>query len=255
MRPASLLRLAWRLPAVLIWILAGLLTLMLVYRFFSNQQRATIKKNWSGVLLMLCGLRTHVIFSAHQQSVPRQALIALNHVSWLDIFVVNHVVPATFIAKSEIRSWPILGWLVAGAGTIFIERGSRHAVRRVNHEIKRRLEQEEHVAFFPEGSTSDGFSLLPFHSSLFAAALTDDDQAYLTLPVQPAVLRYFEKDVRSARCAYIDHQTLVHSVVQILSTPGLSVELEFLPVIDSLAPPLTRHALAAQTEDQIRCAL
>jgi len=245
---------------MILLLVVGLLILALVFRLLGTAQRDRTKSLWSRLLLQICGVKVHLSFPQGQSRVPDTALIALNHVSWLDIFVLNTVVPATFVAKSEIRSWPVVGWLVAGAGTIFIERGSRHAVRRVNHEIRRRLERNEHVAFFPEGSTSNGFDLLPFHASLFAAALTDDptneDQlSQLILPVQPAVLRYFQDGLQSDRCAYIDHQTLVHSVMRIVSARGLSVELEFLPVITSLPPPMTRHAVAAKAEEQIRYAV
>jgi 1-acyl-sn-glycerol-3-phosphate acyltransferase len=254
-----MLRLAWRAPALLALILVGLLILVFAYRLFSQQRRDHIRCLWSRMLLEICGLKVALIDTrgtGQPLSGPASAqMIVLNHVSWLDIFVLNSVTPATFVAKSEIRSWPLIGWLVAGAGTVFVERGSRHKVRLLNHEITRRLQAGQRVAFFPEGKTTNGFGLLPFHTSLFAAALHEDQSDQLMVPIQPAALRYFQDGQASDCCAYIDDQTLVGSMVRILTAAQLSVELEYLPEILTLPRPVTRHAVAAKAEAMIRQAV
>ena len=87
-------------------------------------------------------------------------LWVVNHISWLDIFFLNGVRATAFIAKSEIRQWPVIGWLVAGAGTIFIERASRHAVHKVGLAMQTHFARKQAVGLFPEGTTSPGFDLM-----------------------------------------------------------------------------------------------
>jgi 1-acyl-sn-glycerol-3-phosphate acyltransferase len=253
-----MMRLAWRLLALLLLLLAGLIILIAFFPLMPRPWRDSVKGAWSRVLVMICGLRVHVVNPHYlRDSVGLQArsLTVLNHVSWLDIFVLNTVWPSTFVAKSEIRRWPVVGWLVAGAGTVFVERGKRHAVRDVNHAIARRIDQGEQVAFFPEGTTSSGDCLLPFHTSLFSAAIHDNDTAQMIMPVQPGVLQYFQHGQPSKICAYVGDMSLVASVLQILSAKGLSVTLEFLQPITQLPAPVTRHAIAAHAEQAMQQAL
>ena len=94
-------------------------------------------------------------------------MIVANHVSWLDIFVINALDPCRFVAKAEIRSWPVMGWLAAGAGTVFIARGNRRELRHIFKGIVSVLAQGQRVAFFPEGTTSRQGEVLPFHANLF----------------------------------------------------------------------------------------
>ena len=93
-------------------------------------------------------------------------LIVANHISWLDIFVLNALQPARFIAKAELQRWPVVGRLIANAGTLFIERERRRDTHTVNRHTVEALARGDVVAVFPEGTTSDGTGLLKFHSSL-----------------------------------------------------------------------------------------
>ncbi len=249
-----MIRLVWRVAALVAVLVAGLLILLFGYRWLPVGARSRIKQGWSRWLVSACGLRIQLVRSATSPT-PHPSFLVMNHVSWLDIFVLNAVLPATFVAKAEIRRWPLVGWLVAGSGTIFVERGSRHAVRRVNQLILKRLAAGERVAFFPEGTTTDGSGLLPFHTSLFAAAMVSDGETFQSQVIQPIALMYFQGDERTAVPAYIGDQTLVDSIVQILSTRDLSAQIHFLPVIDQIPTPVTRHVLAAESERRIRTAI
>jgi 1-acyl-sn-glycerol-3-phosphate acyltransferase len=253
-----MMRAAWRVLALIGLVLAGLLILFAGFRWLPLARQRAIKACWSRLVLRLCGVGRVVRRDHAAPLLERPCLIVMNHVSWLDIFVLNAVAPSTFVAKSEIRRWPLLGWLVADAGTIFVERGQRHAVRRVNHDIRRRIARGEQIAFFPEGTTTTGESILPFHTSLFASALHESAhpvQVTQQLRVQPAIVRYRQHGAHSNIPAYVGNQTLVNSVWQILSAKGLTAELEFLRIIDELPAPVTRHALAAQAEAVILAAL
>jgi 1-acyl-sn-glycerol-3-phosphate acyltransferase len=249
-----MIRLLWRSAALILLLLAGLLILFSFYRFLSRARQSRTKQAWSGLLVRACGLRVRV-HSDPCMHADRPVLIVLNHVSWLDIFVVNAVLPATFVAKSEIRRWPLVGSLVAGTGTIFVERGSRHAVRHTNREILRRLAQGEPVAFFPEGTTTDGTTVLPFHASLFAVALPDGDHLKQAVSVVPATLRYLRHGKPSEIPAYIGAQTLVNSVMKILACKGLEANLYWLAPLPSAEPGTTRQQLAQQAEQAIQGSL
>lgn len=235
-------------------LVAGLLILLFGYRWLAVGARSRIKQGWSRWLVRVCGLRIHLVRPTSSPT-PLPSFLVMNHVSWLDIFVLNAVLPATFVAKAEIRRWPLIGWLVAGSGTIFVERGSRHAVRRVNQLIVKRLAAGERVAFFPEGTTSDGSGLLPFHTSLFAAAMVSDGETFQSQVIQPIALMYFQNDQRSDVPAYVGDQTLVDSIVQILSTRNLSAQIHLLSPIDRVSDSVTRHVLAAESEHRIRAAI
>lgn len=249
-----MIRLLWRSAALILLLLAGLLILFSFYRFLSQARQSRTKRAWSRLLVRACGLRVRA-HSAPRVHWDRPTLIVLNHVSWLDIFVVNAVLPATFVAKSEIRRWPLVGPLVAGTGTIFVERGSRHGVRHTNREILRRLTQGEPVAFFPEGTTTDGITLLPFHASLFAVALPDGDHLKRAVSVVPAALRYMRHGRPSEIPAYIGDQTLVNSVIKILGSKGLEANLQWLDPLPAAEPGTTRQQLAQQAEQAIRKSL
>jgi len=97
---------------------------------------------------------------------PVSGLLVSNHLSYLDILVLGTITPAVFVAKSEVRGWPVFGWLARRAGTLFIERAKRGDVARINEEAERLLEAGLLLVVFPEGTSSDGREVLPFKSSL-----------------------------------------------------------------------------------------
>jgi 1-acyl-sn-glycerol-3-phosphate acyltransferase len=234
----KLLRFLPRCAAVIVLVLLGLLLTGTAYPWIGMRGRSALNQTWSRCLLWICGIRLTV------RGVPlmgEPVLVVANHVSWLDIFVINAVRPTAFIAKSEIRKWPVIGWLVAGAGTVFIQRGQRHAIQAAGEAMKRRFALGEAVGLFPEGTTSEGFSLLPFHGSLFEPAR----QAQVA--IQPLTLRFLRNGKRDAYAAFVGDETLVGNLWRVLSTTGLAVETVYLPAL-ALAgadgTPATRAELA-----------
>jgi lyso-ornithine lipid O-acyltransferase len=97
-------------------------------------------------------------------------LIVANHTSWLDIPIVTSVMSVVFVAKSEVASWPIIGWLAKLQRSVFVERARRHKTHEVNAEIASRLAEGDPVVLFGEGTSSDGNRVLPFRSALVGAA-------------------------------------------------------------------------------------
>ncbi len=223
----NVLRFALRAVLLLLWILFGLFCVSLVYRLLSSTRRAALNRFWSRWLMRLCGIRVKVF---GQPRLAGAVLWAVNHVSWIDIFVLNTVRAASFVAKSEIRSWPVIGSLAAGAGTLFIERGQRHAVHAMGQSIDACFERGEAVGLFPEGTTSEGFELRPFHASLFEPARAAG------VEIQPVALRFLHHGQRSGFAAFVGEESLVANLWRVLGATGLSVEVAFLP------PVATRHA-------------
>jgi len=225
-------------PVMLGLLLAGLAIVILVFPWLSFSRRDPIIARWSSLLLASCGLRLRLgggRSGSSPEPAPRRALIVCNHISWLDIFVVLAHRPAHFVAKIEIATWPLIGRLVRGAGTLFIERGRRHAVHQLNERIESMLNAGRAVAVFPEGTTSDGRRLLPFHANLLEPARRCE------VPVVPVGLRYLNEDGSPSEAVdFTGETTLLESMWRILGQRRLLVE------VWSLAPIAghSRHELA-----------
>lgn len=234
----------FRLILLAAWILAGLLTEVLLFPILPLAARQWLIRNWSRVLMACCGvtIRSH----GHPKRSGAVLWVA-NHVSWVDIFVMDSIRAVSFIAKSDIRKWPFIGWLVAGAGTLFIERGRRHAVRAVGHQMTQRFARGEAVGLFPEGTTTTGLDVAAFHTSLFEPALRAG------VDVQPVALLFTNQGKRTTRYAFVGDQTLVHNLWALLTATGTVVEVVFCPVTSAEeCAQLGRAGVAARAERMIR---
>lgn len=209
---------------VVIWIMSSLLAVIIVFPLVSLRVRNAMNRRWSQTLLFICGVRVRV---RGRPECTDASLWVANHVSWLDIFILSSVRSVIFIAKSDIRRWPVIGWMVAGAGTIFLERGHRHAIKHVSRQMQARFIGGQAVGLFPEGTTSIGFDVAPFHSSLFEPAI------YTQACIQPIALRFLHRGRRSGHAAFVGKQSLVQNLWCLLSTTQVAIELEFLPAISS----------------------
>src|SRR5438270_2878783 len=103
--------------------------------------------------------------------VPRDGLIVANHLSYADILTISSILPCAFIAKKEVRSWPIFGWIAAKSGTLFVDRERKLETARFNESIDEVLRSGLPVVLFPEGTSTDGSTVLPFRPSLFEPAI------------------------------------------------------------------------------------
>jgi 1-acyl-sn-glycerol-3-phosphate acyltransferase len=229
---------AFRLLRVILHLLQGLATCALVFPFAGEGARQRLIRNWSRKLLALCKVEVKVGY-ASGAAMAERALIVANHVSWLDIFVINAMQPCRFVAKSDIRGWPLIGWLCEKTGTIFISRGKLRDVRRIYQGLVASLHAGEHVAFFPEGTTAAQGTLLPFHANLFEAAIEAE------VPVQPYVLCYTGSDGRLEPAVdFIGDTTFVQSMLTILKAGRITAQLTLLPVI-----PTPKHAHRREIAD------
>jgi 1-acyl-sn-glycerol-3-phosphate acyltransferase len=230
---------AWRIAQLCVHLLEGLLTSALYFPFVDRYARDRRVQSWSRRLVGICGVRVEFIRNG-QQEPASGALIVANHISWLDIFVINSVHPSRFVAKSDIRDWPLLGWLCAKAGTIFISRGRVRDVRRIFENLVESLRQGEHVAFFPEGTTAAQGTLLPFHPNLFEAAID------AKVPLQPFALRYLDgQGAYHLAADFIGEMTFVESMRAILGATPIKAELILLPVMPTIGTHRRELAVAA----------
>jgi 1-acyl-sn-glycerol-3-phosphate acyltransferase len=231
-----LLRLARFLPRILlvvVMVLVGLLLVGTVYRVTGARGRNLLNRTWSRCLLRVCGVRLIVRGASLMQG---PVLLVANHVSWIDIFVINAVRPTAFVAKDDIRRWPVIGWLVAGAGTLFIQRGQRHAVHATGEAMKSRFARGEAVGLFPEGTTSEGYALLPFHGSLLEPA------RQAGVAIQPSALRFLRHGRRDSFAAFVGEETLVGNLWRVLGASGLAVEVVYLAPLPHRAEDGVAHS-------------
>jgi 1-acyl-sn-glycerol-3-phosphate acyltransferase len=210
----------WRLWRALSHMLAGLLTILILFPRLSQQQKEIRIQVWSIEMLARLGIRLLVKGSPAPQG---PLLLVANHISWLDITALHAARFCRFVSKSDVRAWPLIGSLAAGVGTLFIQRESRRDAMRVVHHMTRSLQDGEVLAIFPEGTTSEGASLLPFHANLLQAAIS------AAAPVQPVALQFV--DTRSGRRSlapcYVGDDTLLGSVWRTLSASDITAQISF----------------------------
>jgi 1-acyl-sn-glycerol-3-phosphate acyltransferase len=223
-----------RIGLHLLW---GAVTVALIYPFVRESRKLGLKQRWSRQLLDILGVR----LDAHLTGVAPGSLIVANHISWLDIYALNAARPMAFISKSEVRRWPLIGWLAANTDTVFLNRGSRRHAKAVNAQISGLLKADKDVAMFPEGTTTDGTHLLDFHGALLQPAVDTGR------PVQPVALSYFDADGRRSQVpAYIGETSLGESIAAILACRSLTVRLRPTPALATPTRQRRELALAAR---------
>lgn len=216
------LRACWKLTRVAIHIAAGLGTITLVFPRLNQTQKEERIQAWAQTLLSKIAINLIVNGKPPMEG---PVLLAANHISWLDIVVMLASCPCRFVSKAEVGQWPVVGTLTRAAGTLFITRSSRRDALRVVHQMVEKLHVDSNMvlAIFPEGTTSNGQQVLPFHANLFQAAISAN------APVQPVALRfeYVANSQPSLAPCYIDDDTLLDSVWRTLTAPQQRVVLNF----------------------------
>jgi 1-acyl-sn-glycerol-3-phosphate acyltransferase len=203
------------------------LILRAVFPRASPDRRRAFVRWWSAKLLSILNVTARIEGSVPAET-PGGTMIAANHVSWLDIFLISSVRPTRFIAKSEIREWPIAGWIVERAGTLFIRRGVRREIMRISERVHDALAQGDCVGLFPEGLTSEGDKLLKFHSPLFESAVAN------RAVVHPAAIRYENADGTLCRDAsYVGERTFMESLTLIIGQRSILARVGFAAAIDT----------------------
>jgi 1-acyl-sn-glycerol-3-phosphate acyltransferase len=225
----------------------GLLTTGLVFPRVAPPMRARITQAWAHKLLRILNI-TLDIRGATPDEDARNLYVVANHISWLDIFVINAAQPSRFVAKSEIRDWPIAGRLCEAAGTLFVHRTRRSDTSRINREIHDALALGDAIAIFPEGTTTRGDRLLKFHTALFEPAVVN------AASVAPVALHYrLSSGETAAAVAFVGETSFGQSLSAIIAEKKLIAEITFAPQI--AAANYTRREVALAAEGAIAAIL
>jgi 1-acyl-sn-glycerol-3-phosphate acyltransferase len=224
----------WRLLRAVLHVLHGMLVMTRFPQLDAAGRHERIRW-WSVGLLRAVGMTVQVSGTAPR---PGATLVVANHVSWIDIAAIHAAAPhARFVSKADVLAWPLLGWLIKSAGTLFIERERKRDAVRVVHAMAEAMEAGDTVAVFPEGTTGAGPELLPFHANLLQAAIAT------ATPVQPIVLRFADAaQAYSPAVAYVGETTLMQSLWRVVSARGLIAHVHLMPPLATLHAD--RRALA-----------
>ena len=204
----------------------GLIIAAVLFPLQSSERRKREIEHWSLQLLDRLNVRLF-LHGMPPKYGGRPLMIVSNHVTWLDIFAINSVVPSRFVAKVEMRSWPLIGWLSSRVGSLFIDRGRRLDTVRVNHAVSAALKAGDVFAVFPEGTTTNGSTVLKFHASLLEPAIEAD------AAVQPVALWYERADgTLCTEASYSGGNSMWDTLMGITSQHEIRVHVCFLQPIE-----------------------
>ena len=223
----------------------GVITLLFLFPFISSESKKQHIQRWSKRLLRIFGIELQVNNAEIISS--ESFLLASNHISWMDIHVINACKPIRFVAKSEVANWPIFGWMAKQLGTVFIRRDSPRHARQVVVEMAKLLKTQS-ICIFPEGTSTIGTSVHPFKANLFEAAVLAE------VPVYTLALAYVNQDsgLHSQVPAFVGDMGLIGSMARMLRNRRMRAVLNFFPPAGaSPLAPRDRKWLALHSQEQI----
>jgi 1-acyl-sn-glycerol-3-phosphate acyltransferase len=236
---------AWYWVQVWFHVIAGLVILLTLFPFSSQENKNKHIQNWSCRLLKIFGIQLMI---KNQKILPLSPfMLSSNHISWVDIHAINAYMPIRFVAKSEVERWPIFGWMAKQLGTLFIRRNNLRHGKHVGGEIAKVLSAES-VCIFPEGTSTEGDTVLTFKPNLFESAIIAN------VPVYSLAISYKSSltNLQSKSAAFVGDMGLLESMSKILKDRNLVVELTFLPPAGSgSTAPRDRKWLALHSQEAI----
>ena len=198
---------------------------------------------WSGTMVRLFGFRIRCFGTP----LPGAVMYVANHISWLDIELMHSQRAISFVAKSEIARWPLVGWLATRAGTIYHQRGSTHSMSTVMERVVERLRAGRPVGLFPEGGTGRGDEVRTFHARVFQAAIDAE------VPVQPVALRYGRDGRQDPEVPFAPGESFAGNFFRLLGQPSMDAEVHFLEPVERT--PDARRRMAEESRARIMAAL
>ena len=242
----KILFLSFRFPLILSHILAGLIILIFFPKTISKLKPVhhIISLYWMKILVFLFGLKIIIKGKISKES---NAFVS-NHISFLDIIVLNSLIPSNFIAKSEIKNWPVIGHLSSKTGTIFIRRGDKNDIDNVVDIMKDYINRNKKVIFFPEGRIGNGVDIKKFHSKLFNCISQSNSM------VQPIFIRYplnYPSNIKSddTVCWADKTQTLIKISLRCLGRSSTNVMVHFEKPISTIN--LDSYELAKKSANSV----
>jgi 1-acyl-sn-glycerol-3-phosphate acyltransferase len=188
----------------------------------NKERKLQAIKDWSQKTLNIIGIQVvHEATSPQTDSLNMPRLVVANHVSWVDALIIQTIQPSIFVAKSEVRSWPIVGNIATACGVVYVDRGSPSSARRMVDDVASALHYGYCVAGFPEGTSSEGSAVSLFHANLFEAAINHNIQ------VQPLAIRYTNPQTGALclKAAFIGDIGFVQSLHQVMRSSGIRAKV------------------------------
>lgn len=221
-------------------VLKGCFILLLVFPWLKAGRRHQSIRHWCKQLLDIFKIRLSVIGAERLED--SHYLMAANHISWIDIHVINAFKPHYFVAKSEVASWPIFGWMAKQLGTLFIERGKSNSIRNMVQEVAGQLNQKA-ICIFPEGTSTDGKQVAPFKSNLFEAAIVAN------APVYALAIQYFDvrTGTKTTAPAFIGDMGLLDSIWNLICSPPICAQIS----ISAKLPALNKRKALAELSQSL----
>ena len=247
MHKSSLLTRYYRICRIIIHTITGLIIAAIIFPLLQNNTKLKLTSWWCGGLLRAFGIKVKTFGSLPAKD-SKGILFVANHVSWADIHALNSHIRLRFIAKSDIKNWPVFGYLVTKANTLFIDRSKRQEAGKIVATTRASLVSGDNLCFFPEGTTTDGTHILPFKSSVLQAAIDANTSLW------PVAIRYTNKDGSiNTQMAYAGETSLVESMKAVLNVKNPIVELHFLAAI--FTEGKNRRELTLQAYNEIKATL
>lgn len=223
------LRLLYKIALIVLLFTAGLIIAGVIYPYLNlmcfateaKRKRDWLKMAWLKAFSIIIGLK---VTQTGQQPI-KLGLLVSNHISWLDIIVLGQFFPVYFVAKSDIKDWPVVGYLAKQGGTIFAKRGEKQRVGETAESMIWHLKQQSMVVVFPEGTTTRGDDVLPFHASLFQPALLTK------APIQVAAIQYLGDS--KGQAPFVGEDAFVPHLLKMLSLDKIEARVDFGTLINT----------------------
>jgi 1-acyl-sn-glycerol-3-phosphate acyltransferase len=211
---------------ILVHLFIGILCI-LFFPLINRKSQKGLINSWSLILLKI--FKINLIANNDLKKIldKKNYLIVSNHISWLDIFIINSAHPVAFVAKHSISKWPILSCLVKASETIFIDRRRITKIKETSKEIEGFLENKGSICIFPEGTSTNGSKLLMFKSNLLQTAINKKIQ------ILPIAIQYFHNNKFCSAPAYCDDLSLLDSIKNLIKLNNIDARLTILSEIKS----------------------
>ena len=239
------LRIYGRIARVLLVVALGL-SMASVFGLFERLGVANSmvrRQRWSRFFMARLTNALPFRVTVHGELPQTPMLWVSNHVSWTDIALLGQLTPLSFLSKSEVRGWPVAGWLAAKAGSLFIRRGAGDS-QLLREQMTRHLQQPLPLLMFPEGTTTDGSSVRTFHGRLLSAAIDS------RVSLQPVAIRYMRNGEVDAIAPFVGDDDLLSHLLRLFSHEQGDVEIHLLEPLASHAQE--RAVLAFRAQEAIR---
>ena len=213
---------------VLIHVFLGLICIIF-FPIINRKSKKKLIKSWSLMLLRIFKINLIINKNLKKILTKKNYLIVSNHISWLDIFIINAAYPVAFVAKHSISKWPVLSWLVRASETIFIDRKRITKIKETSKEIEHFLENKGSICIFPEGTSTDGSKLLNFKSNLLQTAINKN------ISVLPIAIQYLHNQNYCSAPGYYGDLTLLDSIRNLIRFDNIDARLTILTEIKSIS--------------------